>query len=177
MRGRTLRAVDVVAEALERIGRADPVLCAFLDVWPGEALRRAREVDARVAAGEGLPLAGVPVAVKGRYGLRAAGPLLAAGCVAVGATAVPGPGTPWQTWGLGAHGRTVNPWRADRTPADEPPGVRDWRHPASWPVRPRTRRPGGGRCGRPARTGRPRTSRSGPSGPPASASPGPTRSR
>ncbi|WP_190098466.1 amidase [Streptomyces griseoflavus] len=123
VRGRTLRAVDVVAEALERIGRADPVLCAFLDVWPGEALRRAREVDARVAAGEGLPLAGVPVAVKGRYGLRAAGPLLAAGCVAVGATAVPGPGTPWQTWGLGAHGRTVNPWRADRTPGGSSAGA------------------------------------------------------
>lgn len=93
------RAVDVVAEALARIERADPVLCAFLDVWEEEALRRAGEVDARVAAGERLPLAGVPVAVKGRRGLRAAEPLLAAGAVAVGATSVPGPGTPWQTWG------------------------------------------------------------------------------
>lgn len=72
------RAVDVVAEALARIERADPVLCAFLDVWEEEALRRAGEVDARVAAGERLPLAGVPVAVKGRRGLRAAEPLLAA---------------------------------------------------------------------------------------------------
>ncbi len=45
------RAVDVVAEALARIERADPVLCAFLDVWGEEALRRAGEVDARVAAG------------------------------------------------------------------------------------------------------------------------------
>ncbi|WP_345944572.1 amidase family protein, partial [Streptomyces sp. SID7804] len=70
MRGRRLRAVDVVAEALERIGRADPVLCAFLEVWGDQALRRAGELDARVAGGaaEGgaLPLAGVPVAVKGR---------------------------------------------------------------------------------------------------------------
>ncbi|OSP28136.1 hypothetical protein B7767_40645, partial [Streptomyces sp. 13-12-16] len=70
VRGRRLRAVDVVAEALERIGRADPELCAFLEVWDEEALRRADEVDARVAAGERLPLAGVPVAVKGRHGLR-----------------------------------------------------------------------------------------------------------
>ncbi|MFC7990425.1 amidase family protein [Streptomyces pilosus] len=123
VRGRTLRAVDVVAEALERIGRADPVLCAFLEVWAEDALRRAGEVDARVAAGERLPLAGVPVAVKGRHGLRAAGPLLAAGGVAVGATSVPGPGTPWQTWGLGAHGRTVNPWRADRTPGGSSAGA------------------------------------------------------
>ncbi|MGA5520300.1 amidase family protein [Streptomyces pseudogriseolus] len=117
------RAVDVVAEALARIERADPVLCAFLDVWGEEALRRAGEVDARVAAGERLPLAGVPVAVKGRRGLRAAEPLLAAGAVAVGATAVPGPGTPWQTWGLGARGRTVNPWRADRTPGGSSAGA------------------------------------------------------
>ncbi|MFI5565895.1 amidase [Streptomyces sp. NPDC051740] len=123
VRGRRLRAVDVVAEALERIGRADPELCAFLEVWGEEALRRADEVDTRVAAGERLPLAGVPVAVKGRHGLRAAKPLLAAGGVAVGATSVPGPGTPWQTWGLGAHGRTVNPWRADRTPGGSSAGA------------------------------------------------------
>ncbi|MCT9145660.1 amidase, partial [Streptomyces violarus] len=44
--------------------------------------------------GGALPLAGVPIAVKGRHGLRAAGPLLAAGGVVVGATSVPGPGTP-----------------------------------------------------------------------------------
>ncbi|MFF9484843.1 amidase [Streptomyces sp. NPDC014676] len=123
VRGRRRRAVDVVAEALERIGRADPELCAFLEVWDEEALRRADGVDARVAAGERLPLAGVPVAVKGRHGLRAAQPLLAAGGVAVGATSVPGPGTPWQTWGLGAHGRTVNPWRADRTPGGSSAGA------------------------------------------------------
>nr|WP_030221826.1 amidase [Streptomyces sp. NRRL WC-3626] len=120
---RRLRAVDVVAEALGRIERADPVLCAFLEVWGEESLRRAAKVDARVAAGEPLPLAGVPVAVKGRHGLRAARALLAAGAVAVGATSVPGPGTPWQTWGLGAYGRTVNPWRADRTPGGSSAGA------------------------------------------------------
>ncbi|KUL28368.1 amidase [Streptomyces regalis] len=102
--------------------RADPVLCAFIEVWGEEALRRAREVDARVGAGERLPLAGVPIGVKGRHGLRAADPLLAAGCVAVGATSVPGPGTAWQTWGLGRYGRTVNPWRHDRTPGGSSAG-------------------------------------------------------
>ncbi|GAA4066959.1 amidase [Streptomyces shaanxiensis] len=124
VRSRTLRAVDVVAAALERIRRADPVLCAFIEVWGEEALERAGEVDARVGGGEGalLPLAGVPIGVKGRHGLRTAGPLLAAGCVAVGATSVPGPGTPWQTWGLGRYGRTVNPWRHDRTPGGSSAG-------------------------------------------------------
>ncbi|MFF7732490.1 amidase family protein [Streptomyces sp. NPDC007984] len=126
VRARESRAVDVVAQALERIERADPWLCAFVEVWGEEALRRAREVDGRLdrhGADPALPLAGVPIAVKGRHGLRAAGPLLAAGAVAVGATSVPGPGTPWQTWGLGARGRTVNPWRADRTPGGSSAGA------------------------------------------------------
>ncbi|MER7483881.1 amidase [Streptomyces sp. NPDC126510] len=126
VRARELRATDVVAAALDRIERADPQLCAFVEVWGEEALRRAGEVDAlldRRGADASLPLAGVPIAVKGRNGLRAAGPLLAAGGVAVGATSVPGPGTPWQTWGLGARGRTVNPWRADRTPGGSSAGA------------------------------------------------------
>ncbi|WP_329230142.1 amidase [Streptomyces canus] len=122
VRARSLRAVDVVASALERIRQVDPELCAFAEVWEEEGLRRAREVDLRVHAGERPPLAGVPLGVKGRHGLRGAAPLLAAGCVPVGATSVPGPGTPWQTWGLGAHGRTVNPWRADRTPGGSSAG-------------------------------------------------------
>ncbi|WCD98747.1 amidase [Streptomyces sp. HUAS 31] len=122
VRSRTLRAVDVVAEALDRVERADPVLSAFIEVWADDALRRAGEVDARVEAGERLPLAGVPIGVKGRRGLGTAGPLLEAGCVAVGATSVPGPGTVWQTWGLGRHGPTVNPWRHDRTPGGSSAG-------------------------------------------------------
>ncbi|MEV5435302.1 amidase [Streptomyces sp. NPDC052682] len=115
-------AAEVAAAALDRIHRADPALSAFAEVWAEEARRTAAGVDARVAAGERLPLAGVPIGVKGRHGLRAAAPLIAAGCVPVGATAVPGPGTAWQTWGAGAYGRTVNPWRADRTPGGSSAG-------------------------------------------------------
>ncbi|MFI9563835.1 amidase family protein [Streptomyces rishiriensis] len=122
VRAGRLRAMDVVDEALARIARDDPLLCAFAEVWEERARTRARWVGLRVAAGERLPLAGVPIGVKGHQGLRAAAPLIAAGCVPVGATSVPGPGTPWQTWGLGAHGRTVNPWRADRTPGGSSAG-------------------------------------------------------
>ncbi|MGW1268834.1 amidase family protein, partial [Streptomyces sp. NPDC002491] len=122
VRAGRLRAADVVGEALDRITRADRSLCAFAEVWEERARATARQVDARIAAGERPPLAGVPIGVKGRHGLRTAGPLIAAGCVPVGATAVPGAGTPWQTWGLGAHGRTVNPWRADRTPGGSSAG-------------------------------------------------------
>ncbi len=127
VRAREVTAVDVVTAALARIAVVEPELCAFAQVWGEAAVRRARAVDERVAAGERLPLAGVPIAVKGRYGERAAGAvrLIAAGCVPLGATSVPAPGagTPWQTWGLGAGGRTVNPWRADRVPGGSSAGA------------------------------------------------------
>ncbi|MEU5821213.1 amidase family protein [Streptomyces sp. NPDC047803] len=102
---------------LAAIDREDPRLCAFLDVWHEDAL-------ARLPAASRLPLAGLPFAVKGRTGIRsyAARRLIAAGGIPVGSTSVPGPGTAWQTWGLGRHGRTVNPWRADRTPGGSSAG-------------------------------------------------------
>lgn len=121
---REVSATEVVTAALGAVARLDPGFRAFLDVWPEEALARARGVDRRIAAGEPLPLAGVPIGVKGRGGLRAAaaGRLVAAGCVPVGATSVPGPGTAWQTWGQGRAGRTLNPWRRDRSPGGSSAG-------------------------------------------------------
>ncbi|MFJ3126838.1 amidase [Streptomyces sp. NPDC086993] len=109
--------VGEVGRALERIGREDPRLSAFIEVWPERALADAGRTG-------GLPLAGLPFAVKGPTGIRsyAARRLIAAGGVPVGATSVPGPGTYWQTWGLGAHGPTVNPWRRDRTPGGSSAG-------------------------------------------------------
>ncbi|MFF5723936.1 amidase family protein [[Kitasatospora] papulosa] len=108
----------VLEAALDRIDRIDPELCAFTDVWH-------EEVRARAEAASRLPLAGLPFAVKGRAGVRsfAARRLAAAGGVPVGSTSVPGPGTPWQTWGQGAHGRTLNPWRRDRTPGGSSAGA------------------------------------------------------
>ncbi|MFJ1745050.1 amidase family protein [Streptomyces sp. NPDC088116] len=107
-----------VARALARIERLDPRLCAFVEVWGEEALERARTVDRQ------LPLSGVPFGVKGPTGIRsyAAERLIAAGAIPVGSTAVPGPGTYWQTWGQGRYGRTVNPYRADRTPGGSSAG-------------------------------------------------------
>ncbi|MFH0243013.1 amidase family protein [Streptomyces sp. HK10] len=125
---RGVSAAEVVEAALGRIARLEPSLRAFREVWADGARARAAEVDRRVAAGERLPLAGVPVGVKagaaGPAGARS-GPvrrLLAAGCVPVGSTSVPGPGTPWRTWGLGAGGRTANPWRRDRSPGGSSAG-------------------------------------------------------
>ncbi|OFA56017.1 amidase [Streptomyces fradiae] len=121
---REVSATEVVTAALGAVAQLDPEFRAFLDVRSEEALARAREVDRRIAAGERLPLAGVPIGVKGRGGLRtaAARRLVAAGCVPIGATSVPGPGTVWQTWGQGRAGRTLNPWRPDRSPGGSSAG-------------------------------------------------------
>jgi Asp-tRNA(Asn)/Glu-tRNA(Gln) amidotransferase A subunit family amidase len=111
-----------VEEALLRIGRLDPEVCAFIEVW-ADAARELAGGEARTEAADSL-LAGMPFAVKGRSGIRsyAARRLIAGGAVPVGSTAVPGPGTYWQTWGQGRYGRTLNPYRADRTPGGSSAG-------------------------------------------------------
>src|SRR5579864_955564 len=57
------RARDVVAEHLDRIGKLNAELGAFVRVRPAAALREAEEVDQRPDR-DRLPLAGVPVAIK-----------------------------------------------------------------------------------------------------------------
>jgi aspartyl-tRNA(Asn)/glutamyl-tRNA(Gln) amidotransferase subunit A len=57
-------AVEVTRESLSRVRERDDRIGAFLEVSGELALEEARAVDERVAAGESLPLAGVPIAVK-----------------------------------------------------------------------------------------------------------------
>ncbi len=64
VRSRRSSAVEVLGDALARIGALDGRVGAFLEVTPDLAVEEARGVDARVAAGEELPLAGVPMAIK-----------------------------------------------------------------------------------------------------------------
>ncbi len=61
---RRTSAAAVVEEAIARIASGDGRIQAFLEVTADLARDEARMVDARVAAGEDLPLAGVPFAVK-----------------------------------------------------------------------------------------------------------------
>ncbi|KAB8167772.1 amidase [Streptomyces sp. 3MP-14] len=136
VRAGRLSAVAVVEAALRRIAEVDGELRAFSAVWPEAALARAAEVDAAVRAdaamrtdaavrvGVRLPLAGVPLAVKDTEGTDSwqSRRLLAAGCVPVGATATPGPGTPWRTWGRTERGVTRNPWLPDRSPGGSSAG-------------------------------------------------------
>ncbi len=75
-------AVEVAAESLERIAAYDAVQPQtwIAKLLPDLVLERARAVDARIAAGETLPLAGVPFAIKDNIDL--AGEQTTAGCPA-----------------------------------------------------------------------------------------------
>ena len=132
---RRTTAVDTVRESLRRLAERDGDLAAFQVVRRDAALREAAEVDARVARGESLPLAGVPVAIKDNVAVEGepmrcgsaateAHPqpkdhevvrrLRAAGAVVVGITRVP----ELCIWGTtdSVFGVTRNPWDPQRTP-------------------------------------------------------------
>ena len=121
---RQVSARAVVDACLRRLEHVDNQLRAFRRVWPQWAHQAADAVDRSVAKGEKFPLAGVPIGVKAWGGLAApqARRLLAAGCVAVGETAVPRSRDGWQTWGHTDRGPTVNPWRPDRVPGGSSAG-------------------------------------------------------
>jgi aspartyl-tRNA(Asn)/glutamyl-tRNA(Gln) amidotransferase subunit A len=61
---RRTSAREQAAEALRRIAQLDGALNAFVSVDADDAMARAKAIDERVARGEDLPLAGVPIAIK-----------------------------------------------------------------------------------------------------------------
>jgi amidase len=126
-------AREVVAEHLDRIGKLNPELGAFVRVRLAAALREAEEVDQRADRGQ-LPLAGVPVAIKDNLPVAgepmrsgsAAAPdapqdtdhpvvarLRAAGAVVVGLTNLPELGI--YPFTDSAFGIARNPWDRRRT--------------------------------------------------------------
>lgn len=123
--GGEVSAREVVDVALAVSAGRDRALRAFTALWADAARARAAEVDAEVARGVPLPLAGVPIAVKASEG--AGSPqnrrLVAAGCVPIGATSVPGSGTGWQTYGSTGRGPTLNPLNAAWSPGGSSAGA------------------------------------------------------
>ena len=128
-------AAAITEAALERVARLDPTLNAVVASDPERALRQAGEIDDRVSAGEHLPLAGVPLAVKDTedtvgyrttHGSRLfvdtapatrdsvlVARLRAAGCVVIGKTNAPEFATSADTSNL-VFGSTRNPYDVDR---------------------------------------------------------------
>ena len=132
-----LRARDVAAASLARIGEHEPRLGAFVETWPDAAMAAAERIDRQRAAGEPVgPLAGVPVAIKDNlllaghvaacgsrmlerfvapYTATAVARLLQLDAVVIGRTNMDefgmGSSTEWS-----AFGPTHNPWAHDRGP-------------------------------------------------------------
>ncbi|MBV8579606.1 MAG: Asp-tRNA(Asn)/Glu-tRNA(Gln) amidotransferase subunit GatA [Candidatus Eremiobacteraeota bacterium] len=61
---RDASAAEIAEALIPHAARADAQLAAYLELTPELMRAQARRVDERVAAGESLPLAGVPLAIK-----------------------------------------------------------------------------------------------------------------
>ncbi|MBI4989229.1 MAG: Asp-tRNA(Asn)/Glu-tRNA(Gln) amidotransferase subunit GatA [Rhodocyclales bacterium] len=62
--GKQLSSVELTTLFLDRIGKLNPALNAFITLDAEKSLSMAREADHRLARGEGGPLTGIPVAHK-----------------------------------------------------------------------------------------------------------------
>jgi amidase len=128
-------SVDLTRAALDRAEATQPTLNAFRRLRRDAALVEAKTADSLLAAGERLPLLGVPVAVKddmdvageptafgcaGDYPAAGADGVLVrrlrdAGAVIIGKTNTPEFGL-WPVTEGAAFGVTRNPWNLDHTP-------------------------------------------------------------
>jgi len=130
-----ITAPELLDVYLERISRLDPQLRSYRVVLADTAGAEATAAQARLDAGERLPLLGVPIAIKDdvdvagemtTYGTAAHGParsqdaevvrrLRDAGSVIIGKTAAPEMMV-WSFTETLTFGATRNPWNTDYTP-------------------------------------------------------------
>jgi amidase len=132
---------ELVEAAIERAEATQATLNAFRVICAEEALAAADEADRRLAAGEGAPLLGVPVAIKDDvdlsghttpFGCGGGSPavrdaeavrrLREAGAIPIGKTHAPEVGQ-WHFTETPLHGATRNPWNTDHTPGGSSGGA------------------------------------------------------
>jgi aspartyl-tRNA(Asn)/glutamyl-tRNA(Gln) amidotransferase subunit A len=143
VRGGQLSALEVARAMCERIERFNPRFNAFVAYDRDKVTAAANAVDARLARGESLPLAGIPFSVKDNLWLGgypatfgshlfaghvaprdswAVARLRKAGAVPLGVTAC----SEFACKGITntpLHGRTLNPWDVSRTPGGSSGGA------------------------------------------------------
>ena len=144
VRNGLISAVEAVESTLHRVDEVGQAVNALASVQADAALRTARALDAQQRAGEDLgPLHGVPVTTKintDQAGLPTTDGVAAfqnrvattdaphienlrsAGAVLLGRTNTPAFSIRWFT-DNDLHGRTLNPWNADRTPGGSSGGA------------------------------------------------------
>ncbi|HET9512603.1 MAG TPA: amidase [Gemmatimonadales bacterium] len=137
IRTKRISSLELTQLALERIDKFNPQLTAVVNLFREQALARAREADAALAAGTWWgPLHGVPITVKESFGIAgvpatAGAPFLRnhrpaedsvpvarlrrAGAVLLGNTNVPFMLADWQSYNE-FYGTSNNPWDRTRTP-------------------------------------------------------------
>ncbi|MCH9732293.1 MAG: amidase [Actinomycetia bacterium] len=135
LREGAITSPELIEVYLSRIAALDPVLRCYRVVMADSARRDAAQAQARLDAGQQLPLLGVPIAIKDdvdvagevtAYGTAAHGPartrdaevvrrLRAAGAVVLGKTAVPEMMI-WSFTETVTYGATRNPYNTDLTP-------------------------------------------------------------
>lgn len=144
IRNKEITSREAVTACLDRIASINPELNAVVSVQADDALAAADLADHMVAAGTTLgPLHGVPVTTKinvDQAGLPTTNGIVAfkdniakddapvvanlrrAGAVIIGRTNTPAFSMRWFTDNE-LHGRTLNPWRPDRTPGGSSGGA------------------------------------------------------
>ncbi|MBB97255.1 MAG: amidase [Rhodobacteraceae bacterium] len=144
VRSKQISATEVTQAHLSRIEAVNPAINAVVQDTSAEALAAARDLDARIAAGEDPgPMAGVPVTIKVNVdqkgyattnGLKLLENLTApddspvvtnlkkAGAIVVGRTNTPAMSLRWFTKN-NVHGQTLNPRNKDITPGGSSGGA------------------------------------------------------
>jgi aspartyl-tRNA(Asn)/glutamyl-tRNA(Gln) amidotransferase subunit A len=137
MHSKQISPVEVMKETINRIEKLNPVINAFTNLYPEQAMNQAKLVEKAISSGKKAgPLAGLPIGIKdledvegmitsygsvpyknniAKHDSNQASRLKAAGAIVVGKTNTPEFGFTGFTKNR-LFGTTRNPWNKERTP-------------------------------------------------------------